>query len=313
MPERPRYLRNSLDASNLIRSQFDAADRDRLRTRARRRGPRVSLARELSLRGPSARARRPDGGASTLAGRAATRPGTSDAPGRPSSVAAAVRPSSRSSSTRNSPRRARPSSSTSSDSTCSAPRCCASATTSSAGATSRRSCRRRRSGARASPSPRPARISPACARARCRTATPSSSTARRRGCRGDSTRRWCGVLARTDDSVPRHRGISMLIVDMSSPGVEVRPMTQITGHAEFSELFLDDVVVPKENLLGAARRRVEDRDAHARARAGNRRASPAGEAADVARSRGVASPPGANSTAVPCSRIRRSRRRWRAP
>lgn len=61
---------------------------------------------------------------------------------------------------------------------------------------------------------------------------------------------WCGVLARTDDSVSRHRGISMLIVDMSSPGVEVRPMTQITGHAEFSELFLDDAVVPRENLLG---------------------------------------------------------------
>jgi alkylation response protein AidB-like acyl-CoA dehydrogenase len=61
---------------------------------------------------------------------------------------------------------------------------------------------------------------------------------------------WCGVLARTDTSVPRHRGISMLIVDMSSPGVDVRPMTQITGHAEFSELFLDSVVVPRENLLG---------------------------------------------------------------
>jgi alkylation response protein AidB-like acyl-CoA dehydrogenase len=62
--------------------------------------------------------------------------------------------------------------------------------------------------------------------------------------------RWCGVLARTDETGPRHRGISMLIVDMRSPGVEVRPMTQITGHAEFCELFLDDVVVPKENLLG---------------------------------------------------------------
>jgi alkylation response protein AidB-like acyl-CoA dehydrogenase len=61
---------------------------------------------------------------------------------------------------------------------------------------------------------------------------------------------WCGVLARTDESVARHRGISMLIVDMATPGVEVRPMTQITGHAEFSELFLDDVVVPRENLLG---------------------------------------------------------------
>src|SRR4051795_11248289 len=63
--------------------------------------------------------------------------------------------------------------------------------------------------------------------------------------------RWCGVLARTDDEGPRHRGISMLIVDMRSPGVELRPMTQITGHAEFCELFLDDVVVPRANLLGA--------------------------------------------------------------
>jgi alkylation response protein AidB-like acyl-CoA dehydrogenase len=62
--------------------------------------------------------------------------------------------------------------------------------------------------------------------------------------------RWGGVLARTDTAAAKHRGISMLIVDMRSPGLEVRPMTQITGHAEFSELFLDDVVVPKENLLG---------------------------------------------------------------
>jgi alkylation response protein AidB-like acyl-CoA dehydrogenase len=64
--------------------------------------------------------------------------------------------------------------------------------------------------------------------------------------------RWCGVLARTEDAAagrPHHRGISMLLVDMETPGVEVRPMTQPTGHAEFCELFLDDVVVPKENLL----------------------------------------------------------------
>ena len=82
--------------------------------------------------------------------------------------------------------------------------------------------------------------------------------------------RWCGVLARTDETVPTHRGISMLIVDMRSPGVELRPMTQITGHAEFCELFLDDVVVPKENLPQRARRWVEDRDAHAGTRSGYR-------------------------------------------
>jgi alkylation response protein AidB-like acyl-CoA dehydrogenase len=63
--------------------------------------------------------------------------------------------------------------------------------------------------------------------------------------------RWCGVLARTDPDVPRHKGISLLIVDVESSGVEMRPMEQITGHAEFCELFLDDVVVPRERLLGA--------------------------------------------------------------
>ena len=49
--------------------------------------------------------------------------------------------------------------------------------------------------------------------------------------------RWCGVLARTDHGGPRHRGLSLLIVDMQSSGVDVRPMTQITGHAEFCDLF----------------------------------------------------------------------------
>jgi alkylation response protein AidB-like acyl-CoA dehydrogenase len=62
--------------------------------------------------------------------------------------------------------------------------------------------------------------------------------------------RWCGVLARTDSSVAKHKGLSLLIVDTQSPGVEMRPMEQITGHAEFCELFLDDVLVPKENMLG---------------------------------------------------------------
>ena len=62
--------------------------------------------------------------------------------------------------------------------------------------------------------------------------------------------RWCGVLARTDPDVPRHKGISLFILDMETPGIDLRPMVQITGHAEFCEMFLDDVVVPRENMLG---------------------------------------------------------------
>ncbi len=62
--------------------------------------------------------------------------------------------------------------------------------------------------------------------------------------------RWCGVLARTEATDVKHRGISMLIMDMRSAGVDARPMVQITGHAEFCELYLDDVSVPAENLLG---------------------------------------------------------------
>jgi alkylation response protein AidB-like acyl-CoA dehydrogenase len=62
--------------------------------------------------------------------------------------------------------------------------------------------------------------------------------------------RWCGVLARTDPELPKHKGITLFVVDMSSPGIDVRPMEQITGHAEFCELFLDDVVVPVTNILG---------------------------------------------------------------
>jgi alkylation response protein AidB-like acyl-CoA dehydrogenase len=62
--------------------------------------------------------------------------------------------------------------------------------------------------------------------------------------------RWCAVLARTDDDAKPHRSISYLIVDLQSPGVEVRPLVQPSGDAEFGEIFFDEVVVPKENLLG---------------------------------------------------------------
>jgi len=59
------------------------------------------------------------------------------------------------------------------------------------------------------------------------------------------------LLARTDPDAPPHRGISCFIVDMRSPGLTIRPLRQLTGSAEFSETFFDDVVVPRANLVGA--------------------------------------------------------------
>jgi alkylation response protein AidB-like acyl-CoA dehydrogenase len=64
--------------------------------------------------------------------------------------------------------------------------------------------------------------------------------------------RWGICLARTDPDAPKHRGISYLVVDMESPGVDVRPLVQITGEAEFSETFLDDVFIPEDQLVGQA-------------------------------------------------------------
>jgi alkylation response protein AidB-like acyl-CoA dehydrogenase len=61
---------------------------------------------------------------------------------------------------------------------------------------------------------------------------------------------WCMLLVRTDPAVPKHRGLSYLLVDMHSSGVTVRPLRQMTGEEEFNQLFFDDVRVPRENLLG---------------------------------------------------------------
>lgn len=61
---------------------------------------------------------------------------------------------------------------------------------------------------------------------------------------------WCLLLARTDPAAPRHKGLTCLLVDMHSPGIEVRPIRQITGESEFSEIFFTNVAVPKENVLG---------------------------------------------------------------
>jgi alkylation response protein AidB-like acyl-CoA dehydrogenase len=61
---------------------------------------------------------------------------------------------------------------------------------------------------------------------------------------------WCEVVVRTDPDVPKHKGLTVLLVDMKSPGVDVRPLRQMTGESEFSEIFFRDVRVPAANVLG---------------------------------------------------------------
>jgi alkylation response protein AidB-like acyl-CoA dehydrogenase len=61
---------------------------------------------------------------------------------------------------------------------------------------------------------------------------------------------WCELLVRTNPEAPKHRGISCLLVDMTLPGIEVRPLTTITGEVEFNEIFFTDARVPRDALLG---------------------------------------------------------------
>jgi alkylation response protein AidB-like acyl-CoA dehydrogenase len=63
--------------------------------------------------------------------------------------------------------------------------------------------------------------------------------------------RWAILVARTDPDVPKHAGLSYFVLDMKQPGVEVRPLRQITGEAEFNEVFLSDAVIPDSDRLGA--------------------------------------------------------------
>jgi alkylation response protein AidB-like acyl-CoA dehydrogenase len=62
--------------------------------------------------------------------------------------------------------------------------------------------------------------------------------------------KWCMLVARTDPDAPRHRGLTYFLMDMDQDGIEVRPLVQITGEAEFNELFIDGARIPDENIVG---------------------------------------------------------------
>ena len=60
----------------------------------------------------------------------------------------------------------------------------------------------------------------------------------------------CCCYVRTDPTLPKHKGISLLIVDMDTPGIDIRPLRHLNGTAGFAEVFFTDVIVPRENLVG---------------------------------------------------------------
>ncbi len=62
---------------------------------------------------------------------------------------------------------------------------------------------------------------------------------------------WCLLLARTDPDAPKRKGISYFLMDMTSPGIDVRPIRNAVGDSHFCEVFLNDVVIPAANLVGA--------------------------------------------------------------
>jgi alkylation response protein AidB-like acyl-CoA dehydrogenase len=62
--------------------------------------------------------------------------------------------------------------------------------------------------------------------------------------------KWCMLVARTDPDAPKHQGLTYFIMDMDQPGVEVKPLVQITGEAEFNEIFMDEARIPEENIIG---------------------------------------------------------------
>src|SRR3712207_1546493 len=62
--------------------------------------------------------------------------------------------------------------------------------------------------------------------------------------------KWCMLVARTDADAAKHKGLSYFLMDMEQDAVQVRPLTQITGEAEFNELFIEEARIPDENVIG---------------------------------------------------------------
>jgi len=62
--------------------------------------------------------------------------------------------------------------------------------------------------------------------------------------------KWCMLVARTDNEAAKHKGLSYFLMDMEQEGVQVRPLKQMTGGAEFNELFIENARIPHENLIG---------------------------------------------------------------
>jgi alkylation response protein AidB-like acyl-CoA dehydrogenase len=62
--------------------------------------------------------------------------------------------------------------------------------------------------------------------------------------------KWCMLVARTDGEAPKHKGLTYFLMDMEQDAVQVRPLRQITGEAEFNELFIEDARIPESNVVG---------------------------------------------------------------
>jgi alkylation response protein AidB-like acyl-CoA dehydrogenase len=62
--------------------------------------------------------------------------------------------------------------------------------------------------------------------------------------------KWCMLVARSDTDAPKHQGLTYFLMDMEQDGVEVKPLRQITGEAEFNEIFMDGARIPEENVVG---------------------------------------------------------------